>query len=57
MELPVSALSSLIPVGQGIAALAAILGSLGVGIGMKCLLSTRTDGLQLRNLVLTVYLK
>lgn len=51
------ALSSLIPVGQGIAALAADLGSLGLGIGVKCLLSSRTDDLQLHNLVLAVYLK
>lgn len=57
MELPVSALSSRIPVGWEIAAFAADLGSLGVGIGMSCILSTRTDDLQLHNLLLTVYLK
>lgn len=48
---------SLIPVGQGIAALAADSAILGVGIEMKCLLSTRSDDLQLHNHVSTVYLK
>lgn len=51
MVLPVSTLPSLIPVGQRIAALAADLASLGVGTEMECLLSTRSDDLQLHNLV------